>query len=177
MPETPENLEPGHDSPFALLGLPPVFTIDEAALERAWLKKSARLHPDRTGDDPDAARALARINAARAVIRDPESRARALLDALGGAPEDSTNALPDGFLMDIFEIRSDLEAARTNGDAQTIEEHESWARARRDEHIAQVAQLFETRGDPPQADVLRSIRLELNAWRYIERLLAGDTID
>ena len=41
--------------PFDLLGLEPGFRVDAIALRRAWLERSARLHPDRPGAPADAA--------------------------------------------------------------------------------------------------------------------------
>ena len=157
--------------PFDLLGVPPAFPPDAGAIERAWLAASAKLHPDRAADPEAAARELAAINQARAVLTDPESAAGALLARLGGAAPDADKTLPDGLLMEMLEARDRLEEAR--GNAQALAEIDTWARERRAEHIAQVTALFERAqaAAPSPEQVLTDIRVQLNAWRYVERFL------
>lgn len=174
MPDSPNPdgaVQP--ENPFALLGLPPVYTIDEAALQRAWLKRSAKLHPDRAGNDADAARRLALINTAKATLEHPERRANALLEAMGGPSKEDDNALPDGLLMEMFEIREKHES----GDAQTRATIEAWGSERRAKHERTIAEMFAGLGDPPAQDALHAIRKELNAWRYIERFLSEPGLD
>ncbi|MBE2285143.1 MAG: hypothetical protein IAE77_16910 [Prosthecobacter sp.] len=62
---------------FALLGLPRVAALSEAALQQAWLEASRAAHPDRPGGD--AAQA-AEINAAYETLQTPEKRLKHLLE-------------------------------------------------------------------------------------------------
>ncbi|MCH8270551.1 MAG: hypothetical protein IH985_04985, partial [Planctomycetes bacterium] len=66
---------PPEDDPFRILGLDPAFEIESGDLNRAYLTRVATLHPDAAGTDADAAR----INDARRILEDLESRANALL--------------------------------------------------------------------------------------------------
>lgn len=158
--------------PFETLGLPPKFDIAQADLRAAYLARVSRLHPDALGTDDEAAQ----INDAKKVLEDPESRARALLARLdpqsdppsdppsdkGGAADPSV--LPDGFLMEIMEIREAMESASDPARFQEL------ADARRTAHIARVSRLFAA-ADPPSDAQLAEIRAELNAWRYTERMI------
>ncbi|MDX2116254.1 MAG: hypothetical protein SFZ24_11645 [Planctomycetota bacterium] len=166
---------PPHD-PFALLQLPRTYAIDRAALTRAWLTATARLHPDRPDAPDDAARALAVINLARAELEDDERRAAALLALSGGPSKETDQSLPGGFLVEMLETREQAEwDIQNEGDAARTRWGE-WAEQRRAAHRATVTDLFSRHADAPPdspaaAAILRDIRRELNAWRYIERML------
>lgn len=161
--------EAHHDpeSAFALLGLPLAYPIDASRLERAWLKRSAALHPDRAGGDPETGAKLARINDAYRLLLDPERRANELLRLLGGPTKEQDTTLPDGFLMDMLEIRE----AHASGDPAETQRVEEWGVARRAEHENAVTEMFASLGTPPDDEDLKAIRVELNTWRYVERLL------
>jgi DnaJ-domain-containing protein 1 len=155
------------EDPFARLGFAQLFDIDPAQVQRAYLKRCADLHPDRMRDpllQAEAARESARLNEARAVLLDDEKRANALLALMGGPGPSEDKSLPDGFLMRMMEVRQELEAA-----AQADHERlAAWAEAERAGHIERVRALFAA---PDAAGGLEAIRVELNAWRYIERMI------
>lgn len=157
--------------PFALLGLPQAFKVSRAEIESAYLRRAATLHPDLSGLAPDeSARASSELNDAKQVLLDAERRANTLLALAGGAGKADNKSLPDGFLMDIMEIRQNVEADLAGGlqDSKRAE-WESWAETWRQNAIERVGALFdEAPADPTRLD---SIRTELNAWRYIERLI------
>lgn len=163
--------------PFDTLGLPPTFGLTSGAIERAYLRASARLHPDLAGAGVDTqARAegdASDLNAAAATLRDPESRAIALLARLGGPSKEQDRSLPEGFLQDILDTRMQIEESRHDPAARS--KWESWASAQRREYSARCASLFERAlpnpGGSPDAACLAEIRRTLNAWRYIERLI------
>ncbi len=161
------------DNPFAALGLSARFDLDPGAIRRAWLTASGRLHPDRAGGDPleesEIARRSAQMNEAKRVLDDPESRADALLRLLGGPAKEEDKSLPDGFLMEMMGVREDLESAAD--DPSKRQDLERWATEQREGHIARVGALFAEAGEPADAGSLTAIRMELNAWRYIERML------
>jgi len=162
------------EDPFTQLGVPASFDLDEAALTRAWLAMSATLHPDRAtdpGNDSEIARRSAQVNAARETLADPERRANALLAKLSGPASDECKDLSDGFLMDIFEVREAMEEAVSSGGEAARAQFEELASDRRGAHIERVRELFTSVGDLPNGDALREIRIELNAWRYIERMI------
>jgi molecular chaperone HscB len=153
--------------PFALLGLPRRFDLPMPDIQRAWLTRTARLHPDRPDAPPDAAERLARLNHAHADLADPERRAAALLALLGGPSKEQDKSLPPGFLEEMLDVRERMESD-LDADPASRERWDCWAAERRDTSIARVARLFNA---PPTPGSLREIRTELNAWRYIERMI------
>lgn len=157
--------------PFDLLGVPARFDLSSAALQRAWLARTAALHPDRVGGDAEAAGALARLNRAKVILENPEERANALLARLGGPAKEADKSLPDGFLVEILETREEIEAAVASGDAAEREKWNDWAERERERYTREVGELFARAGEPAKPDVLKEIRVTLNAWRYIERLI------
>lgn len=196
--DTPDS---GGD-PFAMLGLPRRFDLDGQRIESAFLARIALAHPDLDHTDADdhpeqgrdATADTAALTEARAVLADPERRARALVRLLDPhAPADRT--LPDGFLMEMMELRQQIED-ELNADAQAPsasdpardkpaparDKWEAFAQARRRGHIARFAALAEQLAGPgaPPAQALTDARAELNAWRYTERLIEqldpGDTL-
>lgn len=158
-------------TPFDLLNAPLTFPIDQKALDRAWMRKAATLHPDHSTDPEDAAR-LAKINRARTTLSNPELAANALLEALGGPSASQDKALPDGFLMEMLEVRDRLEEVKADDDPKARQELDQWAKAQREGYIDRLCEAFAacTKQDANTA-TLAEIRRELNAWRYIERLI------
>lgn len=153
---------------FDVLGIDASFDLDREALRRAWLRRSLDAHPDRAGGD-DAARELAaRLNDAKRVLEDDESRADALLVRLGGPAREAEKSLPDGFLMEIMELREELELAQGAGDPAALAPHRERAERERRARLERVRAMFSGNIDD---STLRDIRVELNAWRYLERML------
>lgn len=164
MPETPRQPDA-----FDALGLSPSFDLDEAAIRRAWLARAGQAHPDLAGDE--GAPTAAELNEARATLAAPERRANALLARLGGPSKEDDNALPDGFLMEMMEVREELEAAHASGDPAQTQRLRDWADDQRATYIERVSGLFKALAAPPPPEALADIRRELNAWRYIERMI------
>ena len=156
--------------PFDAFGIDPTFDIDEDALRRAWLARSLAAHPDRAAGD-DAHADTARLNDARRVLQNPELRADALLRRLGGPAKDQEKGLPDGFLMNVMLWREELDAARSGGNAEEVEACRARAVADRAACIERVRSAFASLADPPEPSALAALRVELNAWRYLERLM------
>ncbi|MBC7771581.1 MAG: DnaJ domain-containing protein [Pyrinomonadaceae bacterium] len=172
-----------HDA-FDILGLSPRFDLPPGSLQSAYLALSAKLHPDTAAPDIEAELQSAKLNEARRVLENPESRADLLLRRLGGPGKEQDKSLPHGFLAEMLEVREEIDAAIRSGDPDKIAPWDDWAGQRRKQHIAEVARLFsavvaatantevapgpDTHASP---DLLKSIRAELNMWRYIERLV------
>jgi molecular chaperone HscB len=148
---------------FDVLGVEARFDLDSARLQRAFLARSAELHPDRAAGDEVRAAAL---NQAREALRDPEQRANLLLARLGGPSKEADRSLPAGFLEAMMSARESLDAAKQAGSGDEVERWRAWAESERDGHMARVRGLFAE--ERPDA---KAIRRELNAWRYIERML------
>jgi molecular chaperone HscB len=157
---------------FDILGLSARFDLEAPEIQRAYLARSAGLHPDIAAGDSEAQRTMAVLNDARRSLEDPERRARVLLTRLGG-PGPDDRSLPPAFLMEMMEVREAVEDAmadegKREGARRTWE---GWAEERRKEAIAEIGGMFGSLSDPPGSEELRAIRMRLNAWRYIERLI------
>ena len=160
------------DDPFSALGLPARFDLEPAQIERAYLARVASVHPDLgdLGDKSDqAADSAAALNLARQTLLNPETRASALLSALGFHEEDKS--LPDGFLMEIMDVRMELEEAFAEGDAERIARWQRWADDRRKAWIDTISGLFGRLPGSGDSETLSEIKRSLNAWRYIERMI------
>ena len=173
------------DNPFEILGVPQTFDQDDQALHRRFLELSAAHHPDRHPDPLDQARAVEQaslINHAYRIVKDPESRANALLDVLGGSSKEQDRSLPPELLMEMMQKREELEQAQDQDDAQAVNELLAWAESGREQHFEKIAALFrqatqttdsETGPSTEKRDaLLQEIRLELNTLRYIQRMAA-----
>lgn len=165
----PDDSRSQHPDPFAALGLPRRFDLADDRIEAAFLARLAGVHPDLAGEN--AALDAAALTGARATLADPERRATALLALLGGPAAGDDRSLPDAFLMEIMELREQIESELASGGAAARERWTAFAEGRRREHTERVAALFAALTDPPADTDLRAIRLELNAWRYTERLI------
>ncbi|MCC6426884.1 MAG: DnaJ domain-containing protein [Phycisphaerales bacterium] len=154
--------------PFRALGLPATMKLSDDQIEGAALLLSARLHPDAGADDVQAQGRLAEINDARATLSNPETRASALLALLGGPAASADRTLPAGFLPEMMEIREKIEEAQQSKDQSVLAGWVDWAMQRRARHAEEVTRLLDDGHDPQR---LRQVRHELNAWRYIERLI------
>lgn len=160
--------------PYAILGLPRGFDLDRPRLEMAYLRRSADVHPDRCTDPTERAEAATRaaaLNDARAILIDDERRANTLLALRGGPDASSEKTLPDGFLMEIMGVREDMDAALADDDGAR-ERFQAWADERRAAYLTEIRILFEDDHDAPLApDRATAIRIQLNALRYIERMI------
>jgi molecular chaperone HscB len=164
---------------FQRLGLPRRFSVDAGELERAYLDRSRAVHPDyhlaASGAELDASlEASAAVNEAYNTLRDPFSRAEYLL-ALGGAPPAAGGPkLPPAFLMEMLELREQLEAAA--GDPGELAKLEGVFEVRYRELIEQLTTAFEgydrMAADDPLNPIPRDrIRGLLNQAKYVRRLI------
>jgi molecular chaperone HscB len=111
--------------PFEALGLAPTFDLDPDELEARYLALSRACHPDHhAATDPLElpgllARAAA-VNDAYRTLRDPWSRARALLDRLDAGAFDRHKRLDPGFLAEAMDLAEEVDAAEA-ADAPALE--------------------------------------------------------
>ncbi len=153
---------------FDLLSQPAVFDLDPAALEAAYLRAAAATHPDRF-DDPleqaDAADRAAAVTTAHAQLKDPEKRARVLLGRLG-VTTDAGGSPPPALLMEVMEVREELESALQEQDDAEVTRLRGWAETRRTGHLDKLSTLFAA--EPVDTD---TVIAQLNALRYMQRML------
>ncbi len=159
------------DNPFDLLGMEKRFDLDESDMHRRFLLASAEVHPDRSTDPEEQlelARQSARLNQAYQTLKQPESRAAALLQAIGNPTIAQHNDLPDGFLQQMLLIREDMEEAQSSQNQTKLDKLDRWAKTERKQYLDRVAELF----NHMDADgTTHEIRLQLNALRYIDRMI------
>lgn len=162
---------PSADDPFELLGITPSFDIDLQSLKPRIRRRIASLHPDRFSDPVDVDRATrdsARLNAAWKLIEDEERRANLLLVRLGGSAPEEDRSLPPEFLQEMLTTRMELEEAIESSDSEEITRLRDWAVSMMNELRDRVRQgLFELEQGTGDAG---SVRLDLNVWRYIQRM-------
>jgi molecular chaperone HscB len=164
---------------FERLGLPRRFSIDAAALERAYLAGSRAVHPDyhAAGAGADLAVSLeasAAVNEAYTTLRDPFSRADHLLGLLGGPTASEHKQMPPAFLAEMLEAREQVEEAR--GDPAATDRLEAAFTARFGGLMDQVGQVFARLDATPEhdggrANLLAQVRGLLNAAKYARGLL------
>ena len=114
------------DDDFTLLGLPPRFAQDRAAIDTRWRELQAQVHPDRFAAEGAASQRVAmqwavRVNEAYQRMKEPLKRA-AYLCELNGAPIDAENntAMPSGFLIQQMEWREALDEAVSLPDVEAL---------------------------------------------------------
>ena len=127
---------------FELFDLPVRFAVDGEALETAYRKVQAEVHPDRFASAPEAERRRAlelatEANEAFQTLRSPVARARYLLQLRGIDTQEETNtAMPVDFLMAQMEWREAMADARAASDVEGLEQLAAAVRADRDELVA-----------------------------------------
>lgn len=162
---------PAPADPFDTLGLEPRFDLRRDQIERAYLARAAGVHPDLAASD-DAERTSAALNEARDTLADPERRAEALLARLGGPSKSEGKDLPPGFLMEMMQLREQIEEELSDeADPEALDRWEAWADERRAQSLDRIAGLFRDASDGDTTRACAHIRIELNQLRYIERLI------
>jgi molecular chaperone HscB len=164
---------------FQRLGLPRRFSVDDAALERAYLALSRTIHPDYhlTGSDAELSASLelsAALNEAYNTLRDPFVRADYLLNLEGGPSASEHKQLPANFLAEMLEAREEVELARgvVERVAKLDEDFSKRYAAIMDQAGKAFARYESLPPDEPQRVNLRTqIRGLLNAAKYVRGLL------
>ena len=153
---------------FGLLGLPPRFDVESSQLERAFFERSKELHPDRYATAPAAERvaALSRsraLNDAYKTLRDARQRAEYLLARAGVTIGDNERMEPE-LLMELFEQREQLAAARQAGRTAEVEALQAAMIQKRKAIIAELSGLF-------ASENFADAKKQLIVLRYLDRYL------
>jgi len=157
--------------PFAIFGLERRFSLDKQALRQAFLKASAQQHPDRFVDPLEQAEAVDKMSLltdAYRVLSDPELRARSLLELSGLELAEEKDKLPPALLMEVMEVREELEFALRAGDQAELERLRKWAEGERSAYLKKLSILLDRELD---AEAAKAVRLDLNVLRYMQRML------
>ena len=156
--------------PFELLGVERRFSLDRAALEQRHRDLSRTLHPDRYVQAPPGERRMAleravAVNEAFRALRDPLTRAEALLSAHGLAVGDAERP-SQSLLMEVMELRESLDDARRSPEkvASLLDQ----VRARSGSEEALIASVFDDQ-PAPGPDALGRARDALVRLKYFRR--------
>jgi molecular chaperone HscB len=165
--------------PFALFGLPPSFKIDAPALEKAFLVKARAAHPDFHASDAEsqdrAADEASKINEAYVILKTPIRRAEYLLESVGGPTSSEVRDMPPEFLMEVMELREEIEEVRDSGGVETPR-----GQAMESKLNEELAGVYSEIGDKlaealasgePDPELLLDVRRSINVARYLEGLL------
>jgi molecular chaperone HscB len=183
-------------NPFEILGLAPSFVLDARELEQRQRDLSKALHPDRHAAGTTAARRAALseaiyVNEAFRTLRDPVTRAEALLSLLGhakGAEGETRAQLAPALLMQVMEQREALSTARRSRDRHALAQLLASAHAEQSAVETQLGQCFTLllaaqnsaiggaaapshEAATPNASVVEASGQALAHLRYIRKLL------
>jgi molecular chaperone HscB len=164
-------------NPFSLLNMPMKFDVDAKALHRAFVAQSAANHPDRFVDpldQADAADRSAAINKAYLTLKNTFDRAAAMIALLAEKPIADTKQLPANLLMEMMEIREELEDAQASQNQAELDRLKQWADDQEKVYMQTIAAALNEAVDLPAADRSESLNKateQLNALRYIQRML------
>jgi len=109
---------------FSLLGLPPVFDIDPADLEKRYFSVQRAVHPDSVAGKSAHERTLAisrsmQVNAAYETLKSPLKRAQYLLE-LNGIKTDSVKP-SQMLLLEMMELRERLAETQQINEIEKLE--------------------------------------------------------
>lgn len=166
--------------PFDTLGLVPTFDLDVAAAERVVRELSRALHPDRHANAPPSARRAAlgksiEVNDAWRTLKDPVTRALALLRRLGVDLEESKEPPADpAFLMDVITLRETLTEARRARSESDLARLTAEVETRQAAALKTLSAEFERLlglGEPPSGGATLPLRRHVGELRYYRRFL------
>lgn len=161
-------------TPFALLGMArPRFAVAPSDLERAWLDRSRRVHPDRFAGKSEAERRcaaeqIAALNDAKRAIFEPFDRALWLVSSAGVA----SARLDQALLAEMMELREGVEAEPASRE-RVVAEVSARVRARLTELTTTLAPLdLADDGYATPSPALRRAAALLAEMKTLARLVA-----
>lgn len=164
---------------YALLGIEERFAVDLDELEQRYLQRAREVHPDRfvnagAGRRVSALQASMQLNDAYKTLKKPVPRAEYLLRRHGITIDDNEQLDP-AFLMEVLELREDLQAAKMAGQSDKLRALEQAMLERRDDALLRVAERFAVLEGSSDEDggraILDEIKKEIILLRYIRRYL------
>ena len=162
---------------FKVMGLPRCFEIDSVELENRYQRLTLEMHPDFFGTAPEKQKRLSEkssvmLNAAYRSLREPASRARYLLSLFAREKNLQTDALPEGFLQEMFTLQESLDEMLESchkSELSKLNEELQNRYASIESNYAVLFKKFET--SPENTEILQQLQTQLNAERYLRRLL------
>ena len=162
---------------FKVMGLPSCFEIDSVELENLYQRLTLEIHPDFFGAAPEKQKLLSEkssvmLNAAYSCLREPTSRARYLLSLFAKGKNLQTDVLPEGFLQEMFTLQEELDEMLESTDQSDLckmNEDLQNRYAAIEPNYSALFKKFET--SPENTEILQQLQTQLNAERYLRRLL------
>ena len=166
-------------NPFETLGLAPSFAIDPLRLEQRQRELNRAVHPDRHAGKSAAERrqALSRamdINLAYRTLRDPASRAVALLEAIEAGASEEAASSDLSLLGEMLEQREQLEESRRGRDMNRLQELAAGMAQREQRVLGDLERTFAgvlgaAAESQERARGLQEARRLLSELRYVRR--------
>ena len=162
---------------FKVMGLPHCFEIDSEELENLYQRLSLEMHPDFFVEAPEKQKHLSEkssvmLNAAYSTLREPSSRAKYLLPLLDREKSLETAALPERFLQEMFTFQESLDEILESDDQSALCKMNEDLQNRHtfiESNYPALFKKFET--SPENHKILQQLQTQLNAERYLRRLL------
>ena len=162
---------------FELFGLPVGFALDPKQLDERYRALSQQWHPDKFSGAPakDRVRALEMttlLNDAYKILRDPAHRAAYLLKQLGldlDEEGERTHQMEPGFLMEILELREQLDDLRQANDVEGALRMGAQMAEREKAAHAALTGLFAEQQRAPTPERLKKLADQVAALRYFRR--------
>ncbi|AEK62952.1 Chaperone protein HscB [Collimonas fungivorans Ter331] len=148
---------------FELFHLPQRFTLDSAALDRAYHEVQNQTHPDRFASASGAEKRVAmqwttRANEAYQTLKSPFKRAAYLCELNGVELQaESNTAMPAAFLMQQMEWRETLDDARAGKDLAALEQLDLELRAARKADLQRIGDLLDAQDFQQAAQYVRQL--------------------
>ena len=162
---------------FKVMGLPHCFEIDSVELEDLYQRLTLEMHPDFFGAAPENQKRLSEkssvmLNAAYSSLREPTSRARYLLSLFAREKNLQTDALPEGFLQEMFTLQEELDEMLESCDQSDLSKMNEDLQNRYASIESNYATLFKNfKTSLDNTEILQQLQTQLNAERYLRRLL------
>lgn len=148
---------------FDLFHLPQDFSLDLAALDRAYHEVQNQIHPDRFANATGAEKRVAmqwatRANEAYQTLKNPFKRAAYLCELNGvDLQAESNTSMPGSFLMQQMEWREALEDARDAKDLEALERLDAALRLARTKDLIEIAATLNARDFEKAAQFVRQL--------------------
>ncbi|ORZ22035.1 Co-chaperone HscB, C-terminal oligomerization domain-containing protein [Absidia repens] len=145
------------------------YDVDEKALKRQFLKLQQVAHPDSFSNAVERERKYAEIqssmlNKAYHTLRDPLARAQYMLALQGVEVNEAESLHHPELLMDVMEVREELEEATTNEDVELIKQEND---GKIKETVAQLSKAFSEK----DLDLAKDYSIQLQYWENIRRAI------
>ena len=161
---------------FSVLGVPPVYELDQNLLEERFQQIVGELHPDffinsSKEDQRLSERASTILNQAFEVLKDPFKRAKYLITMRGKELEWNERVLPQGFLEEMFALQEQLDEMQENQDHEGVKQMWDMMENQRENLKFELVRSFKLLENVENSwEVIEEIQKNLNAEHYLQRL-------